>query len=95
MILDILIVADLLLIQQKRQALIDERHIKANRKRFSYDYHVGDQVLKLVYNPDKLSPRVIGPFQVQQVHTNGMLTIRLNPYTLERISIRRVRPYRS
>ncbi len=73
---------------------IDERLIQANRKRFAYDYHIGDQVLKLTYKPDKLEPRAHGPYTIETVHTNGTITICLNPTTIERLSIRRVKPYR-
>jgi hypothetical protein len=68
--------------------------IAANRKRFAYDYAIGDEVLKLVYQPNKLAPRAIGPFRIERVHTNGTLTIRLSPLVIERISLRRVKPYR-
>jgi predicted DNA binding CopG/RHH family protein len=91
---DIPVIADLQLLQQKRQQLIDKRLITANRKRFSYDYHQGDQVLKLNVNPDKLDARALGPYRIESVHTNGTVTIRLSPTVLERISIRRIKPYR-
>ena len=95
MVLDIPVIADWLTIQQNKQQLIDQRLITANRKRVSYDYQVGDEVLKLAYNPDKLSPRAnSGPYPVETVHTNGTVTIRINPNTLERINLRRIRPYR-
>lgn len=94
MVLDIPVIADWLTIQQNRQQLIDQRLIAANRKKFSYDYQVGDEVLKLVYNPDKLSTRAEGPYSIDTVHANGTVTIRLNQHTLERINIRRLRPYR-
>lgn len=94
MILDIPLVADWLLIQQKRQALIDQRLIEANRKRFSHDYHIGDEVLKLVYNPTKLEPRAVGPYRIETVHANGTVTIRLDANTIERLSLRRIKPYR-
>ena len=94
MILDIPMVADWTLIQQNRQQLIDARLIAANRKRFSHDYHIGDEVLKLEYKPDKLSPRAHGPYRVNTVHTNGTVTIQLTPHTIERISIRRIKPFK-
>jgi hypothetical protein len=94
MILDIPMIADWQLIQQNRQQLIDQRLVAANKKRFSYDYNVGDDVLKLVYQPDKLSPRATGPHRIETVHTNGTVTIRLNQHTIERISIRRIKPYK-
>ena len=69
--------------------------IKANQKRFSYDYQIGQQVLKLAYKPHKLEPRALsGPHTIEQVHTNGTVTIRLSPYVVERISLRRIKPYR-
>ena len=93
MILDIPVISDWLFIQQRRQQLIDERLIAANRKRFSYDYQPGQEVLKLAYKPDKLEPRATGPYPIEAVHTNGTLTIRKDPHTVERLSIRRVKPY--
>ena len=92
MILDIPVISDWLFIQQRRQQLIDERLIAANRKRFSYDYQPGQEVLKLAYKPDKLEPRATGPYPIEAVHTNGTLTIRKDPHTVERLSIWRVSP---
>ena len=94
MILDIPVLTDWAMIKDRKQQLIDQRLIEANRQRFAYDYHIGDDVLKLVYKPDKLSTRAEGPFRIKNVHTNGTVTIRLNPHTIERISIRRIKPYR-
>ena len=94
MILDLPLVADLQLIQSHRQQLIDQRLIAANRKRFSYDYAVGEEVLKLNFKPNKLEPRASGPYMIERVHTNGTLTIRLSPSVIERVSLRRVKPYR-
>jgi hypothetical protein len=69
MLLDIPLNADLQLIQTRRQQLItNNRLIVANRKQFSYDYAIGEEVLKLIYKPGKLEPAL-------QVHTV------LNEYT--------------
>ena len=89
-----MLIADLQLIQEQRQHLIDDRLITANRHHFSYGYNVGDEVLKLKYKPGKLEPRATGPFRVVRVHTNGTLTIRLSPNVIERMSLRRIKPYR-
>ena len=94
MLLDIPLIADLHLLQQKRQALINERLFQANRARISHDYQPQEEVLVLKYKPDKLEPRAEGPFVIETVHTNGTITIRRNPYVIERINIRRVRPFR-
>ena len=93
MIMDIPFVSDLLTIQQNKQQLIDQRLIDANRKRFSYDYNIGDKVLKLIPDPDKLEPKAEGPFLIDRVHTNGTLTIKIDAHTTERLSLRRVKPY--
>ena len=94
MILNIPIIADLESIQQNRQHLIDQRLIIANRKRFNYDYQIDDKVLKLNFNPNKLEARASGPYKVLRVHANGTVTIRLSDTTIERISLRRIKPYR-
>ena len=94
MILNIPLVTDLVLLQERRQQLIDKRLITANAKRFNYDYRVGEEVLKLTYNPNKLDPRATGPFRIEQIHANGTISIRLTPTVIERLSLRRVKPYR-
>ena len=94
MLLDIPLIADLHLFQQKRQALIDERLFQANCSRISHDYQPQEEVLLLKYKPDKLEPRAEGPFVIERVHVNGTVTIRRNPYVTERINIRRIRPFR-
>jgi transposase InsO family protein len=93
MVMNIPFVADLTLIRENRQRLIDERAIRSNARRHSYDYQPGQEVLKLVYKPDKLEPRAQGPYDIIAVHTNGTLTIQLNAHTTERISIRNVKPF--
>ncbi|KAG7343122.1 hypothetical protein IV203_021067 [Nitzschia inconspicua] len=64
MILNIPLITDLQQLQKHRQQLIDQRLILTNTKRFSYDCAIGDEVLKLTYNPDKLQPRVTGPYKI-------------------------------
>ena len=95
MIMALPLVADLQNIRAHRQQLIDQRLIKANQRRFSFDYRPGHKVLKLAYNPSKLEPRALsGPHEIERVHANGTVTIRLSPFVKERISIRRIKPYR-
>ena len=94
MFLDIPLLANLHVIRQNRQRLIDENLRRENLKRRSYDYQVGQEVLVLIPNPSKLEPRAIGPFTIAQVHTNGTVSILRNPHVRERINIRRIKPYR-
>jgi transposase InsO family protein len=93
-ILNIPMITDLQQLQKRRQELIDRRLIEANNRRFAHDYAVGDEVLRLVYRPDKLEPRAVGPYSITRVHTNGTLSIEVSPGVVERINIRRVKPYR-
>lgn len=94
MLLDIPIIADLQILQQKRQSIIDANLLAANTKRLSYDYAVADRVLVKQYNPSKLEQKYIGPYPITTIHTNGTVTIRRSPHVLERMNIRRLRPYR-
>ena len=93
MLLDIPLIADLYLLRQQRQALIDRNLMVANQKRFSHNYQPNDYVLELLYKPGKLDPQARGPYQVVSVHTNGTITIQCTPFVQERISIRHVHPY--
>ena len=94
MLLDIPVISDLQLLQQRRQTLIDKNLLTANSKRRTFDYQPNQECLKLVYNPGKLEPRAEGPYRIVTVHTNGTVTLQLTPLVRERISIRRIKPYR-
>jgi hypothetical protein len=93
MVMNIPFIADLTLIRDNRQRLIDERVICSNACCHLYGYQPGQEVLKLVYKPDKLEPRAQGPYAIIAVHTIGTLTIQLNAQTTEHISIRNVKPF--
>ena len=86
--------ADLLALQQNRQILVDRNLAKANNKRRSYDYRQGQMVYVKAVSPTKLGERSEGPYRIEQVHTNGTVTIRRNNHVTERINIRRVFPTR-
>ena len=93
MILDLPLIADFQIIREKHQQLIDQRLVVANQKRFSYDYTIEDEILKLNSQPDELEKRATGPYVIEEVHTNGTVTIRLAPNVIEHISLRRIKPY--
>jgi hypothetical protein len=94
MFLNVPLIADWQLIASRREQYINDDLRRANQKRRSYDYAVGQKVLKKVHNPTKLGVRTEGPFLIERVHANGTLTIKLRPGVSERINIRRVFPYR-
>jgi hypothetical protein len=58
MVMNIPFIADLTLICDNCQRLIDESAICSIVCCHSYDYQPGQEVLKLVYKPDKLKPQV-------------------------------------
>jgi hypothetical protein len=95
MLMNIPFQADLLAIQQRWQLIVDSKLRQANLRRISHDYQVNDQVLILEKDPDKLSERATGPFQIRRVHTNGTVTIQVKPNVTQRINIRRVKPYKA
>ncbi|KAG7369915.1 integrase core domain containing protein [Nitzschia inconspicua] len=82
-------------IRTERQRIIDDNNRRANLRRRYHDYQPDDQVLILTFNPSKLQERAQGPFRIHSVHTNGTVTIQRRPNVLERINIRRIRPYRT
>ena len=93
MLLNIPILANYEMIRRKRQARIAYNVDRENAKRTRKDYVAGDEVLILSENPRKLDPRAVGPFVIQQVHTNGTVTILRNENVYERINVRRIKPY--
>jgi hypothetical protein len=93
MILHIPLLANLALIRNRRQVIIDEQYCRASLKSYSLDYQPGKQVFLHVKNPSKLGKRSTGPSDVVQVHTNGTITIRRQANVVESINIRRVYPF--
>jgi hypothetical protein len=93
MLLDIPIIADLEYIRDRRQVLIDESLRRQNLRRRRHDYVVGEEILVLTYDPAKLEERAEGPFPIQQVHANGTVSFLRQPNIIERINIRRIKPY--
>jgi hypothetical protein len=94
MFIDLPFVVDLLLLRNKRQALIDYNLRRENAKRRNFDYEPGMEVLELTPNPTKLGKLTRGPFMIERVHCNGTITIRRNANVVDRINIRNVRPFR-
>ncbi|GFH61911.1 hypothetical protein CTEN210_18387 [Chaetoceros tenuissimus] len=97
MILNMPFIADLNNIRNRRQEIVNRSNDRENANRLDYNYQVGDWILirsdahQVV---QKLEERWFGPFQITQVHVNGNVTIRRRPGVVERINIRRIKPYR-
>ena len=94
MLLDIPLIADIQTLTQARQAQIDYRLLRANKKRRPVDFRVGHQVyLARPRKPgDKLQPLFTGPHEITRVHANGTVTLRRSPNLMERVNIRRIKP---
>jgi hypothetical protein len=92
--LDIPLIADILTLQNSRQAQIDIRLHRENQRRRRHEYKVGGAIY--VHNKhnaaNKLKPIFSGPFRILQVHTNNNVTIQRGPNIQERLSIRRIKP---
>jgi hypothetical protein len=88
MFLDIPLLTDFQVIQERRQVTIDENLRRANSRRRHHDYQAGDECLVIQHSPNKLEARKYGPFTIEMVHIHGTVTIRRNPHTTERMSIR-------
>ena len=80
-------------LRDRRQHVIDDNNRRANQRRRFLDYQPGQEVLVLAYHPDKTEPRATGPFKIASVHVNGTVTIQRNANVVERINVRRIRPY--
>eukprot|EP00978_Attheya_sp_CCMP212_P032674 scaffold128677_cov51-Attheya_sp.AAC.1 len=88
MLLDIPLIANMELIREWKQHLINEQLQQYNARRISYDYLVNDQeVLSIVDDPTKMEERNIGPFPITQIHINGTVTIRRHQHVLQRINV--------
>jgi len=81
-------------INNQRQLRVDKDIQRINSKRYDYDYKVGQQVLKRIFDFTKLDPRWEGPYVINQVHVNGNVTIQLTPHVRERVNIRKIKPYK-
>ena len=92
--LDIPLIADILTLQNSRQAQVDYRVYRENQRRRRHEYKVGDSIY--VHNKNnastKLKPIFSGPFRILQVHTNNTVSIQRGPNIQERLSIRRIKP---
>jgi transposase InsO family protein len=94
MLLNIPLVADILTLTKHRQALIDHRLLRANKRRTLHEFKVNDFVFVTLHNrKSKLSPTREGPFKTLQVHTNNTVTIQKG-LEHHRQNIRHLTPYK-
>ena len=89
MFFDLPFLTDIIALQNTWQHLVDTCLLRENASRISHDYRVADRVLKktVLSLSDKMKPSFTGPYEITQVHTNGMVTIRLADNVTEHINI--------
>jgi len=92
--LNISLEAVLLALQNMRQRKIHMNLIKQNKKRWNYDYQVGQKVLIKNKGQRKMEALTEGPFSIVQLYTNGTVALRRRNNVLERINIRRLSPFK-
>ena len=93
MLLNIPVVTDWEMVRQKRRARISYNNERENDKRIPMDYKVGDKVVILEKRRRKLADKTTDPFVIDQVHTNGTVTIKRSEGVFDRINIRRIGPW--
>ena len=83
------------MLRARRQVLIDQNNVRKNRRCCHHDYTIGDQIMILAYKPNMsaLQARAKGPYTISQVHSNGTVSYMLNELVIDRINIRRIKPY--
>ena len=79
-------------IRERKQELINKNNDRENATREEYDYAVGDKVLILVAEHNKMERPREGPYVIVRVHTNGTVTIQKGVVT-ERLNIRQIIPF--
>ena len=84
--------ADWQAIKNRKQLLINKNNQRENAKRISYDYQVGQKVMMLKPNPNKMETPREGPYSIIRIHTNGTVTIQKGPVE-DRLNIRQITPY--
>lgn len=79
-------------LKQRRQGIVHDNTNRENHTRIPHAFKIGTQVyLRDRDIKRKLQPNA-GPFDITEVHTNGMVTIRLSPILTQRFNICRLMP---
>ena len=92
MLLNLPVTVDWEMIRQRRRARITLNNDQENAKRKHKDYKVDELVYIRNDSKRKLASKLEGPYPINEVHTNGTVTIQRNGGVFERINIRRIVP---
>jgi hypothetical protein len=95
MLFDILFIADWQKIGEYRQQLTDLSNACENKSRIDYDYKVGQKILLrkegILCKSESIWHKK--PWLITTIHMNGTITVQRGN-KLERMNIRRVKPFR-
>ena len=95
MLLNVPIVIDLVRLRDKRQLAVDENLSRMNSKRFPYNYQPGQKIFKRKHKWAKSGEQWDGLFDIEKVHVNGNVTVKLRECVTERLNIRIIKPYKT
>ena len=95
MVMQVPLLANLDIIRQRRQHLIDVNLLRTNKSRVNHNYSVDDKVYVREYDPAKLDETLHGPYPITRVYTNGTVDIQLKGTTIDRMNIRKLVPCRA
>ena len=94
MLINVPLAANLESIQHRNQHLIDKNIQQINLKRIDYDYKVGDKVMVVEYDPQKLDIKKHGPYTIVRVFTNNTVLVQISEHVQERFNVRKLSPYK-
>ena len=79
-------------IKENKQRLIQQNNTNENKKRIEHTYQIGDEILLKKDIKSKLGAPYTWPYIITQTYTNGTVKI-LRGSVIQRVNIRRIRPY--
>jgi len=92
MLINIPVSVDWEMIRQRRRARTTYNNKQENAKRRFKDFQVSEMVHLKNDLRRKLAQKNLGPFRIDQVHTNGTVTLELDGGVFEQVNIRRIDP---
>ena len=78
MLVNVPLLTNLVAIRGRRQQIIDNNPtMRTNQRRVDHNYNVGDRVMIIQYDPNKLDSKQHGPYRIVRVFTNGTIRVQL------------------
>ena len=94
MLINVPLLTNLVAIRGRRQQIIDNNLMRTNQRQVDHSYNIGDRVMIIQYDPNKLDSKQHGPYRIVRVFTNGTVRVQLREHVQETFNIRKVFPYR-